>query len=346
MDRDELLKQIEFFKTFKQRRWKSWRTKRNNSYYFRMLLDFIEERPFTRENLLAFFNWLETQGLAESVRRQAETCMLAFTRFLHYQGVTSQNIGREIERTEIHRKPHMLPSSTEVAKFIRQVTRPGRYDNRLTSFSKMEHRWCLLFIVFACGGRNYETSMISRKDVSLSSREIEIVHGKNGPRIVGIPKIPWLVRELKRRVAGRNKKELDVLKDRSHFKEEYIDRLFVVSEKKMEETMRKVGELFGRSMTVHDLRRIFARDMKANGADIDDIRIAMGHKDIKTTLQYLYDDPSDIKRVLDTYSSEARKYRTPEEKANELITKAMEYGSLISDSGFKDGVVTLKVKIL
>lgn len=332
MNKDELLKYINNYKVYKQRSWKSWKSKRNNAYYFELLISFLDNNDFDRDGIVNFFNSLEGNK-SESTRRQAETCILAFAKWLHREGITDKDLGHDIDRTQIHRKPHILPDQSEVLELIREATEPGTNDNRLTTFSKMEHRACLSFIVVACGGRNSETSRIQRTDVSVSGREIEIVYGKNGSRVVGIPEVPWLISELEKRVKGlRTPEETIVLSDRTHYKETDVDRLFVVNEKKLEETMRKVGDLWGKPLCVHDLRRIFARDMKKNGADLDDIRIAMGHKNIETTLRYLYDDPSEIQRIINEYNSEARKYHTRERKFKELVNQALEIGIDVKSS--------------
>lgn len=344
MNKEELRAQIEKFKEHRQRRWKSPKTFANNSYYFNLLLDFVDD-SFDREAIIRFFNSLPDKGLSESTRRQAETAILAFADWLFYEDVIPKKWSVNVDRTYVHRKPRILPSQSEVLELIRKATEPGKFDSRLSRFSKMEHRACLSFIVVACGGRNYETSHILRKDVSISGNQLTIVEGKNGPRNATFPAVPWLVEDLTRRVNGeRTADELKTLSDRAHYKESDYERLFVVNEKKLEEHMRKVGKLFGQEMNVHDLRRIFARDLKKNGASIDDIKDAMGHKSIETTMRYLEYDTSTQLRTLKNFSSEARKYRTQEEKAKEIINHAWELGKVIEED-FKKGILNLRVKI-
>lgn len=102
----------------------------------------------------------------------------------------------------------------------------------------------------------------------------------------------------------------------------------------------------GRPINVHDLRRIFARDMKKNGASIDDIRDAMGHKSIDTTMRYLEYDTSTQARTLKNYSSEARKFRTTEEKAKELVNHAWEVGRIVSGGNLKGNILSLEIEIV
>ena len=346
MDKDKLLEYINKFKEYKQRRWKSPETLNNNSYYFTLFLDYLKD-PFNRDAIIGFFNHLLNKGLAESTRLQAEKAILAFTRWLFREDIIQKDWTIDIDRTQIHRIPRILPSQSKVLELIKKATEPGRFDNRLTTFSKMEHRACLCFIVVACGGRNHETSQIKRKDVSISGNQLTIVEGKGGPRNATFPPVPWLVKELKRRVNGeRTEEELKVLiRDRSHYKESDLERLFVVNEKKLEETMRKVGGLWGQPMQVHDLRRIFARDLKKNGASIDDIKDVMGHKSIDTTMRYLQYDTSTQTKTLLNYSTETRKYRTNKEKARELINHAWDLGRVIEGGDLNGDILTLKVKI-
>lgn len=344
MDKNQLLFYLAKYKEHKQRRWNT-KTAINNAYYFKLLTDHING-PFDHDSILSFFNYLQKIGKAESTRHQAETAVISFASWLFNEGYTPKNYGANIERTYIHRKPRILPSQTEILALIKKVTEPGQFDNKLTNFSKMEHRACLSFMVVACGGRNYETSQILRKDVSISGLQLELVEGKGGSRTQAIPDIPWLVEDLKRRVEGkRTPEELKVMSNKSHFKESDRERLFIVNATKLEQTMRKVGQLWGRSINVHDLRRIFARDMKKNGASIDDIRDSMGHKSIDTTMRYLEYDTSTQARTLKNYSSEAKKYRTAEEKAKELINHAWEVGRVINGGNLSGNVLTLKVEI-
>lgn len=344
MDKRQLLHYIEIFKRFKQRSWKA-RTAKNNAYYFRLLAEFTSD-GFDRTSLLLFFNHLQDINLAETTRRQAETSIISFIRWLHNEGLIEKNFGASIERTNVHHKPKILPSQAEILALIKQATESGKYDNKLTRFSKLEHRACLSFIVVACGGRNYETSQILRKDVSISGLQLELVEGKGGSRNQAIPHIPWLIEDLTRRVNGlRTQEELEVLSNRSHFKESDLERLFIVNRTKLEGTMQRVSKIWGRRIMVHDLRRIFARDLKANGATLDDIRDAMGHKDIATTQHYLIYDTSTQERTLKSFSSEARKYRSKEEKAKELINSACDLGKVLQ-GGLKGNILTLKVEII
>lgn len=337
--------ELDRFLKYKNRNW-STKTLRNNQYYFGSLVSFLKDRSFNREIVEDFFGFLAKENFAQSTRRQAETAILSFVSWLFYEDVIDKNWSERIERTKIHREPRILPSQQEALRLIKKETEPGQHDNRLTIFSKMEHRACLSFIVVACGGRNFETTNILRKDISISGKELTITHGKNGPRNATIPNVPWLIEDLERRVKGlRTSNELRTLSDKTHYKESDKERLFVVNEKKLEEHMRKVGVLWNRPMNVHDLRRIFARDLKNNGCSIDDIRDVMGHKSIETTMRYLEYDTSTQARTLKNYSSEARKYRTKEEKSKELVNSAWEVGKVINEN-FDGEFLTMKIKII
>ena len=344
MDREKLQIQLDRFIAFKSRAWNT-NSLRRNRYYFGLLLDFIGNQEFNRNTVEAFFNSLKGK-LAESTRNKCEEGVLSFIAWLDREEIISKNWGKWIVKTVVHKKSKPLPSQSEMLELIRNATEVEKGDNRLTRFAKGERRACLSFILVACGGRNFETTQILRKDISISGRQILIERGKTGPRMCGIPEVPWLIDDLERRVKGlRTEDKLKTLSDKTHFKESDLQRLFVVNSERLRETMVKVGKLWGNSLCVHDLRRIFARDLKKNGADIDDIRIAMGHKDIKTTLGYLYDDPSDIQRIINEYGSESKKYKTKDEKVNSCINDVAKYGSLVEQ--YMDGeFLTMKVRIV
>lgn len=339
----EFKKELKRFLKYKNRNW-SPKTERNNIYYFDELLLFLKNESFSRENIENFFDYLKKKNLSESTRRQAETSILSFVKWLFYEEIINKNWASLIGRTKVNSVPRILPSQTEVIKLIIKATEPGKFDNVLTRFSKLEHRWCLLFIVTCSGTRNFETRSIKIKDVSISSKQILISEGKTGPRTISIAPITWLVNELERRTKGRTSKELHVLKDIKHYKEDYSDRLFVVNEKRLQEIMRAVGRLWGRPMNVHDLRRICLRDLKKNGAGVDDIKNVAGHKNIETTLKYLEFSTDDQEKTLKNFSTTARKFRTKEEKSKELVNSAWEIGRVV-DQNFDGQFLSMKVKI-
>lgn len=338
-------KELARFLKNKIRNW-SPKTKRNNQYYFGLLLTFLKDKTFNRENVEDFFNFLAKENLAQSTRRQAETSILAFVRWLSKENVISKNWANMIGRTQIKRVPRILPSQSEVIELIKKATEPGKFDNVLTRFSKAEHRACLLFIVTCSGTRNFETRSIKIKDVAISTRQILIQEGKTGPRTISIAPIPWLLDELRRRVAGRTPEELRVIHDdRKHYKENYSDRLFVVNETRLQQIMRDVGKLWGRPMNVHDLRRICLRDLKRNGAGVDDIKNVAGHKNIETTLKYLEFTTDDQQKTLKNYSSEAQKFRTLEERQKDLLELVSQEASVEKWNVGKNGKIFAELQI-
>jgi len=69
---------------------------------------------------------------------------------------------------------------------------------------------------------------------------------------------------------------------------EYQGKLsWPVSDTFLDDRRVEAQELVGFKFGYHDLRRTWARQAYYNGADINDIRIILGHKDIATTLMYI-----------------------------------------------------------
>lgn len=331
----------------------SWKPKTlsNINNRKKLLLDYLgDDKDFNKETIIDYSNYLKNKGYAESTRQQAETFVKAFTRWLHEEGYTESDWAARLKRTHVNHQSHLLPSQGEMHDLIHQATEPTKPgekgDNVITRFSKNEHRDFLNFILTCCGGRNYESRQIKKDDVSISGRQIILAEGKTGPRMCGIPEVPWLVDMIERRTKKWTSEAFKILSDKSHYKGDFTNRLFAVNEKKAEETMRKAGEIWGKPLCVHDLRRVFARDMKKNGADIDDIRIAMGHKNIETTLRYLYDDPSEIQRILRQYNSEARKYWTRAAKIEELYARIQDIGQIVRSNDDSKEFVDLRIRLI
>ncbi len=340
-----LTKEIDLFVERKSRNWAP-ATKRNNLYAFAWLKKFLDGKDFDRDNVEHFFDYLRTQKISPNTQKQIETDTLALAKDFFFEGKEPINWTGRIERIKVKKVPRLTPSLEEMIGLIKKVTEPGKYDNHLTRFSKNEHRWCLLFILLCSGTRNFETREIKRCDVSISSREIIIEKGKTGPRKIHIPPIPWLIAELERRVKGRNEEELKALRDKAHYNGDYSDRLFVANATRLQDIMREAGKLWGRPLNVHDLRRACLRDYRTNGADIVKIADVAGHKNVETTRGYLLFDTSDQEKTMREFNSEARKYRTSQEKATEFVTEAYKIGNVLEQQfNTKSGVLTMKLKI-
>lgn len=343
MESETLKQNIEKFILHKSRNWKP-KTLGNNRYYFDCLVAFMSDKQFNRDTTEEFFSSMSLK--AQSTRHQCEKCILAFVSWMFVEDIIDKDWGTRIERTRIRRVNRVIPDQGTLLKLIDSVTEPTKHDNVLTRFSKMEHRFCLKFILTCSGTRNFETRQIKRGEVSVSERQIIISQGKTGPRTIAIPPIPWLVNEIDRRVKGRTAEETKVLNDRKHYKENYSDLLFAVNEKRLETLMRNAGKLWnGQSLCVHDLRRACLRDLKKNGAGIDDIKNVAGHKNIETTLRYLEGETYSQEATLKNYSSEARKFRTKEEKAKEFEGVARKIGDVLKYH-FDGEYLFMKLKVM
>lgn len=338
----KFIKELDNFLIEKKRDWNS-SSLRNNKYYFQtLLIPFLNNRPLNRSVLIDFFNHLKDQKKTEATRRQAEISILQFVIWLFDNDIILKNWAKTIKRTKVHRVHRILPSLDEVQLLIRKVCEPKKTDNILSRFSKNEHMFCLLSMATWGGTRNCETRSIKLNEVSISERQVLISKGKNGARTISIPEIPWLIEELDRRVKGRTPEELRCIADRKHYKRDNSDMLFVVNAGRLEAIMREVGKLFGHEMEVHDLRRICLRDLKKNGEQTDNIQNVAGHKAISTTQIYLEYDTNGQRKSLNTYSSEARKYRTPETKAQEAMRLLSGLG-ILEESSFDGKSSTFKV---
>lgn len=337
--------ELDNFLKFKQRKWGS-KTLRNNLYYFNTLfIPYLKGRPFSRTIIEDFFNSMDEgeNGRSTSTRHQAETSILQFVIWLSKLHKIKENWSPLIARTEVKRVPRILPNQDDVQKAIRRVCEPKKTDNRLSKFSKNEHMYCLLAMITWGGTRNYETRSIKLSEVHLPTNEVEITKGKTGARVIVIPKIPWLIEELQRRVNGRTPEELRCIANRKHYKRDNSDMLFVVNAGRLEAIMREVGKSFGIPMNVHDLRRICLRDLYDNGAPLDEVQHIAGHASSTTTQLYLNYSTRGQKKTLRNYSSETRKYHTNEEKHKEAIEYLSKIGILL-ESPFDNDSSTFKLK--
>ena len=53
------------------------------------------------------------------------------------------------------------------------------------------------------------------------------------------------------------------------------------------------------TLRTHDLRHTFATRLLRGGADLETVRVLMGHADIATTAKYLHTDAETKKRAVD-----------------------------------------------
>jgi integrase len=65
------------------------------------------------------------------------------------------------------------------------------------------------------------------------------------------------------------------------------EKIFDVADSGLRDLVYSAGRMIGKSLKPHDLRRSYARLARANGASLDDVREALGHRSTEVTLRYI-----------------------------------------------------------
>ena len=163
-----------------------------------------------------------------------------------------------------------------------------------------------VFLLFKLGIRIGEVAAIKEYDIDFSSKEIHIQRmetikkdesGKLRPVIV-----PYTKTDNSNRFLPLDDYDMELLKrvleiNKSYGYEDdhfvFVDAVGRTKIREIDNRIRKCCRNAGIEVkSAHDIRRTVASEMHMNGVPIELIRDYLGHKDIKTTWDYIYDNKS------------------------------------------------------
>jgi len=229
-----------------------------------------------------YFAWLrQHRGLSVRTVNQHRGALATFWRFLMREDVTSKN-------------PVVVAFSLRQARGVPDFLTFPEQEKVLTALSREpdaagQQAFALIATGLLTGLRVSELSALRLDALRLQGGLLKVIDGK-GHKDRLVPVIPWLAEVLKRFITK--------VRPRFPYAEQvpfvFVGRVEAKDGNPLQPRCiwnilaRKVSPIIGRRCHPHMLRHSYATRLLAQGADLESIRLVMGHARLDTTSIYLH----------------------------------------------------------
>jgi integrase/recombinase XerD len=250
------------------------------------LTEFINERyssrwdwrNLSREDGLAFLQWLEAKGWAYTTKRLCFKAALWVTSFLWKNERLLKDPWDGLNMVYKKNKVRMSMDEEEIQRFLDSIE--GQDFLTLRDRTMFE-------LLYSSGLRALEVCKIREEDVDLESRLLKVRQSKfSKDRVVPITSVAirWIKRYLPLRqgeflfgVGGRRPLSTNTLLQRYH-------------------KWAEVAGVVKKGLTVHSIRHSCATHLLQHGADIRYVQKLLGHESVETTVLYTKEKPNYLKK--------------------------------------------------
>lgn len=255
------------------------------------------------DDIRAHLASLEAQGLARSSAARKLSAIRQFHRFLHGDGLSSDNPATAIDSPRPARPLPKMISQQDVVRLV-EAARARVTEAKGTRQVKALRLACLVELLYATGLRVSELVGLSVR-AATAEKDFILVKGKGGRERL-VPVSPTARAALEHYLAVLNKAGEAGSKwlfpssgatghlTRQHFAIE------------LKSLAREAG-LPGETLSPHVLRHGFASHLLAGGADLRAVQQMLGHADISTTQIYTHVQADRLKEVVETHHPLAKK---------------------------------------
>ncbi len=230
-------------------------------------------REVTREDLYAYFLYMEEQNFAAATVSRNVASIKAFYHYLSKEGIVEEDISDVLKAPKIKKKMPEILSTEEVIRLLEQPS--GESPKEIRDKAMLE-------LLYATGIRVTELITLTLSDVNLQMGFIVCKDG-NKERMIPFGK------EAKNALFRYFKEAREVMVD-----DIKSDILFVncsgqpMSRQGFWKLIKFYAKKAGieEDITPHTLRHSFAAHLVENGADLRSVQEMLGHSDISTTQVY------------------------------------------------------------
>lgn len=230
-------------------------------------------REVTREDLHAYFLYMEEQNFAAATVSRNVASIKAFYHYLSKEGIVEEDISDVLKAPKIKKKMPEILSMEEVIRLLEQPS--GESPKEIRDKAMLE-------LLYATGIRVTELITLTLSDVNLQMGFIVCKDG-NKERMIPFGK------EAKSALFRYFKEAREVMVD-----DIKSDILFVncsgqpMSRQGFWKLIKFYAKKAGieEDITPHTLRHSFAAHLVENGADLRSVQEMLGHSDISTTQVY------------------------------------------------------------
>jgi integrase/recombinase XerD len=246
---------------------------------------------------------IEAQGMARSSAARKLSAIRQFHRFLHGDGLSSDNPATAIESPRAGRPLPKMISETEVSRLIAVAKEKAAASEGKAALRALR-MLCLLELLYATGLRVSELVSLTVGAATADSDFI-MVKGKGGRERL-VPVSAEATQVLKEYIAARAKSGSGASKwlFPSFGQSRHLTRQHFALELK---ALAREAGLDAAKVSPHVLRHGFASHLLEGGADLRAVQQMLGHADISTTQIYTHVQSERLREVVESYHPLARK---------------------------------------
>lgn len=255
------------------------------------------------EDIRAHLASLEAEGLARSSAARKLSAIRQFHRFLHGDGLSSDNPATAIDSPKPARPLPKLISEQEVVRLV-EAARRRVMESEGKRQLKALRLACLVELLYATGLRVSELVGLTVR-AATAEKDFILVKGKGGrERLVPVSAtartgVDAYLTALSKAGQGGSKWLFPTASAAGHLTRQH----FAVELK----TLAREAGLPPESLSPHVLRHGFASHLLAGGADLRAVQQMLGHADISTTQIYTHVQAERLREVVETHHPLAKK---------------------------------------
>jgi integrase/recombinase XerD len=256
------------------------------------------------EHIRSYLAHLEAQGMARTTAARRLSAVRQFHRFVHSEGLSSENPASAIDSPRPGRPLPKLLSISDVDR-LRETAKSRLGKSKGHALFKAWRMHCLIELLYATGLRVSELVGL-KSGAALSDERFLTVKGKGGrERLVPISnRAKQAISEYLKVLAGHDKHQGAWLFP-SHGGTGHLTRQHFALELK---ALAREAGLDAEAISPHVLRHAFASHLLAGGADLRAVQQMLGHADIATTQIYTHVQTERLKAVVEAHHPLAREH--------------------------------------
>jgi integrase/recombinase XerD len=249
------------------------------------------------EHIRSYLAHLEAQGMARTTAARRLSAVRQFHRFLHSEGLVSDNPAMAIDSPRAGRPLPRLLSITDVDG-LRDAAKARLSKLKGYALFKAWRMHCLIELLYATGLRVSELVGLRIRAVSSDDRFLT-VKGKGGrERLVPVSKRAKEAVAAYLKVLSEHEKGAGSWLFPSHGAAGHLTRQHFALELK---ALAREAGLDVEAISPHVLRHAFASHLLAGGADLRAVQQMLGHADIATTQIYTHVQTERLKAVVEAH---------------------------------------------
>lgn len=286
MKQTQFFQYLQFEKRYSAHTLKAYRSDMAQFFqYLQQRYDSLDIESLSHHHIRSWMVELVEQGITTRSINRKLSCLKTYFKFLRRQGLIDHNPMSKIQMPKVGKRLPTVVGEKQMARLFERVEFPD-------GFSGVRDR-LLLELLYCTGMRRSECAALTVFDIDSERQQIRILGKGNKERIIPIP--AHLARLIERYLEIRQQT----------FPENHIPQLLLTDKGEAVNTnhiYRLVKQYLSLVTTAekkspHVLRHSFATHMANNGADLNAIKLLLGHSSLAATQVYTHNSIETLRKV-------------------------------------------------